>query len=112
MLEDILQEYITAVCFEAHRIARAGHRQKLKVEDFKFALRHDPIKLGRVEELLAMQKEINEARKTFDNSEGKSLSKVYDEKEEGAAPQQEAPASPASPAKTETEPPTEKSGGE
>lgn len=85
MLEDILQEYITAICFEAHRVARAGSRQKLKVEDFKFALRHDAIKLGRVEELLAMQKEINEARKTFDNSEGKSLSKVYDEKEDAAA---------------------------
>lgn len=85
VLEDILQEYITAICFEAHRVARAGNRQKLKVEDFKFALRHDAIKLGRVEELLSMQKEINEARKTFDNSEGKSLSKVYDEKEDAAA---------------------------
>lgn len=80
VMEDILEEYITRVCYEAQKIARAGNRQKLKVEDFKFALRNDPRKLGRVEELLRLQKEIDQARKTFDNSEGKSLSRVYDEK--------------------------------
>jgi transcription initiation factor TFIID subunit 13 len=54
----------------------------VKVDDFKFALRNDHRKLGRVEELLVLQREINEARKTFDNSEGKSLSRSYVEKTE------------------------------
>lgn len=82
VMEDILEDYIARVCGEAQKVARAGNRQKLKVDDFKFALRHDPKKLGRVEELLRLQKEIDQARKTFDNSEGKSLSRTYDEKTE------------------------------
>lgn len=70
VLEDILQEYIAAMCFEAYRVAKAANRQKLKVDDFKFALRNDPRKLGRVEELLTLQKEIAEAKKMFENDEG------------------------------------------
>lgn len=79
VLEDILQEYIVNMCHEAYRVAKTANRQKIKVDDFKFALRKDPRKLGRVEELLIMQKEIAEARKTFDNSEGKSLKNLDDQ---------------------------------
>lgn len=43
--------------------------QKVKVDDFKFALRRDGKKLGRVEELLVMQKEIAQAKKLFDDKE-------------------------------------------
>lgn len=82
VLEDILQEYIVNMCHEAFRVACVANRQKIKVDDFKFALRNDPRKLGRVEELLILQREIAEARKTFDNSEGKSLSKSFVEKQE------------------------------
>ncbi|ODQ65829.1 TFIID-18kDa-domain-containing protein [Nadsonia fulvescens var. elongata DSM 6958] len=78
-LEDILMEYIIDMCHEAARIAKTANRQKIKVDDFKFVLRNDPKKLGRIEELLSLQKEIAEARKTFDNSEGKNLSKAYNE---------------------------------
>jgi len=49
---------------EAARIAAPRH--KLKVDDFKVALRNDARKLGRVEELLYYQKVIAEARKQFD----------------------------------------------
>lgn len=82
VLEDILQDYIVSICHEAYRMAVAANRQKIKVDDFKFAIRNDPKKLGRVDELLHLQREIAEARKTFDNSEGKSLSKAYNEKKE------------------------------
>jgi transcription initiation factor TFIID subunit 13 len=41
------------------------------VDDFKVALRNDPTKLGRVEELLHLQKVISEARKQFDTDDGK-----------------------------------------
>jgi transcription initiation factor TFIID subunit 13 len=53
-------------------VAKSANRQKIKVDDFKFAIRKDKIKLGRVEELLYLQKEITEAKKMFDNSEGQS----------------------------------------
>ena len=76
VLEDIVTEYINEMvpppwdvwtdgkCIEAARTAAPRH--KLKVDDFKIALRNDPKKLGRVEELLYLQKVIAEARKQFD----------------------------------------------
>ncbi|KAK9450809.1 transcription initiation factor IID, 18kD subunit-domain-containing protein [Limtongia smithiae] len=76
VLEDILTDYIVDVCHEAARMAKTTNRNKVKVEDFKFALRRDYKKLGRIEELQRLSKEISEARKTFDDSEGKSLAKV------------------------------------
>jgi len=80
VLEDILQEYIFVICQEASRMARAAGRQKIKVDDFKFALRNDPRKLGRVERLLVLQKEFDAARKEYDYSrlEGKQLSKILE----------------------------------
>jgi len=36
------------------------------VDDFKFALRKDPKKLGRVTELLALDKDIKKKRKAFE----------------------------------------------
>ena len=44
-------------------------RLKVKVDDFKHALRKDPKKLGRLEELLYLETVIKEARKTFDEKE-------------------------------------------
>ena len=67
LMEDILVDYITTLCQEANRVA--GTR-KVRVDDFKFALRKDPKKLGRVEELLMLQKEIAQAKKLFDDKEG------------------------------------------
>lgn len=70
-LEDILEEYITDICHEAYRVSRPGRKSKIKVDDIKFALRNDHRILGRVEELLVLQKNITEARKQYDTSEGK-----------------------------------------
>ncbi|KAF3924328.1 hypothetical protein ABW21_db0208800 [Orbilia brochopaga] len=55
-------------CHEAAKSASHARRNKIKVDDFKFALRRDPRKLGRVEELLAMTKVIQDARKQFDET--------------------------------------------
>ncbi|EPX71731.1 transcription factor TFIID complex subunit Taf13 [Schizosaccharomyces osmophilus] len=60
VLEEIVVDYINEMCLEAARIA--GNRNKVKVDDFKFALRNDPKKLGRVEELLVLQKMIADTR--------------------------------------------------
>lgn len=67
VMEDILTDFITEFCHEAARAA--GSRQKVRIDDFKFVLRHDAKKLGRVEELLSLQKEIAKAKKLFDEED-------------------------------------------
>ncbi|KAJ1980763.1 hypothetical protein H4R35_000985 [Dimargaris xerosporica] len=69
LMEDILIDYITDMCFQASRVAQ--RRGKVTVRDFKFALRLDDKKLARVEELLKMSEVIKESRRLF-----------YDEEEE------------------------------
>ncbi|GME94020.1 unnamed protein product [Ambrosiozyma monospora] len=66
-LEDVLTSYLIDVITSAN-IARQIHgRHKLEIEDLKFALRKDPVKLGRVDELFKMDKEIAKAKKMFDD---------------------------------------------
>lgn len=62
-LDEIITDYIIETCHAAAQCAAYSHRQKIKVDDFKFALRKDPKKLGRVTELLQMEKDIRRARK-------------------------------------------------
>lgn len=61
-------------------MARTANRAKIKVEDFKFAVRNDPKKLGRIEELLVLQKVIQDAKRLFDNAEGKPTKESKNEK--------------------------------
>lgn len=67
LLDDLVTEYIVGMCHEASKMATHARRNKIKVDDFKFALRKDPKKLGRVEELLLMTKVIADARKQFND---------------------------------------------
>lgn len=57
------------MCHNAAQYANYSRRQKIKVDDFRFALRRDPNKLGRVQELLRMERELKEARKAFDQND-------------------------------------------
>lgn len=57
------------MCHAAAQYASYARRQKIKVDDFRFALRRDPGKLGRVQELLRMERELKEARKAFDQND-------------------------------------------
>ncbi len=41
-------------------------RQKLKVDDFRFVLRKDPVKLGRLQQMYLTGKDISRDRKAFD----------------------------------------------
>ncbi|PVU84597.1 hypothetical protein BB559_007539 [Furculomyces boomerangus] len=63
LLEDLLIDYINEICIKAASVS--GKRQRVTVDDFKFALRKDPKKLARVEELISLNKEIENARKMF-----------------------------------------------
>ena len=57
------------MCHGAAQHANYSRRQKIKVDDFRFALRRDANKLGRVQELLRMERELKEARKQFDQND-------------------------------------------
>lgn len=84
-VEDLLVNYVVDLCHDAHAYSKVTLRQKVRVEDFKFALRKDPYKYGRLEELLLMQKKIESARKQFDNTEGKNFkSMAVDDDDEDA----------------------------
>ncbi|KAJ1654715.1 hypothetical protein IWQ61_005397 [Dispira simplex] len=76
VMEDILFDYITDMCFQAGRLA--DRRGKVTVQDFKFALRNDEKKLARVEELLNMAEVIRESRRLFSDDEEEPKSTIAD----------------------------------
>ncbi|GAA5894317.1 uncharacterized protein JCM6883_003784 [Sporobolomyces salmoneus] len=65
VMEELVIDHITDICMQASRIAAS--RGKVKLDDFRFALRNDDKKLARLEELLFMQEEIARARRGFEN---------------------------------------------
>lgn len=69
ILDTILTDFIIETCHEAALSASYSRRQKIKVEDFKFVLRKDTKKLGRVTELLNLEKVQREMRKAYDVDE-------------------------------------------
>ncbi|CAF9943458.1 MAG: Transcription initiation factor TFIID subunit 13 [Alectoria fallacina] len=71
IVDEMATDFIIETCFSAAKSAECCSRSKLKVDDFKFAIRGDPVLLGRVNELLAMDKHINTARKAFKTDEGR-----------------------------------------
>ncbi|AET41445.1 Taf13p Ecym_8158 [Eremothecium cymbalariae DBVPG len=81
-VDELVVGYLTDICTSAYKCAQTVHRTKIKVEDFRFVLRNDAVKLGRAEELIAINKVIVDARKQFDNSEGKSLKRVNNKEED------------------------------
>lgn len=71
VLDEILTDFIISLCFEADRPAQLAGRQKVKLEDFKFACRKDPLKLGKIEEVFEKKSEIDAARKALDVNDDK-----------------------------------------
>ncbi|KAF2256135.1 transcription initiation factor IID, 18 kDa subunit, partial [Trematosphaeria pertusa] len=69
-LDEIITDYIIETCHEAAAVAHHARRQKIKLDDFKFMLRRDTAKLGRVSEMLETDKELKRKRKAFDTDEG------------------------------------------
>ncbi|GAA5967226.1 hypothetical protein JCM3765_001742 [Sporobolomyces pararoseus] len=65
VMEELVIDHITDICMQASRIGAS--RGKVKLDDFRFALRNDDKKLARLEELLFMQEEIARARRGFEN---------------------------------------------
>ena len=69
VLDEITTDFIIETCHAAASVAAYSRRQKIKVNDFKFVLRKDPAKLGRVQELFRMDREIKKNRKAFNVEE-------------------------------------------
>ncbi|KAF7727160.1 Transcription initiation factor TFIID subunit 13 [Apophysomyces ossiformis] len=67
VMDDLVIDYIMEMCQKASKVAE--NRGKVRVEDFKFALRKDRKKLARVEELLFMSEDIRRAKQLFDEKE-------------------------------------------
>lgn len=73
VLDEIITDYIIETCHEAAAVAHHARRAKIKLDDFKFMLRRDTGKLGRVSEMLETDKELKRKRKAFDTDEGAVL---------------------------------------
>ncbi|KAF2745677.1 transcription initiation factor IID, 18 kDa subunit, partial [Sporormia fimetaria CBS 119925] len=69
-LDEIITDFIIETCHEAASIAAYSRRQKIKLDDFKFMLRRDGKKLGRVSEMMEKDRELKRQRQTFDTKEG------------------------------------------
>ncbi|KAL7624510.1 hypothetical protein AAE478_006075 [Parahypoxylon ruwenzoriense] len=69
VLDDIVTEFLEGVCFEASRHAQVAGRQKLKFDDFEFALRRNPQYLGKVKSMIEKRQKIKEMRRTFDQED-------------------------------------------
>lgn len=83
-LDEIATDFIIETCHEAEAHARHAGRAKIKVDDFQFALRNDGKKLGRVQELLEMEKRIKRDRQAFNTDEGKVTREARNGDEDGA----------------------------
>lgn len=71
ILDELLTDFITELCFEAHRSAQLSGRQKIKLEDIKFACRKNPVYLGKIKEMQDKKAEIDAARKLLDQNDDK-----------------------------------------
>jgi len=71
LFDELLTDFITELCFEAHRSASLSGRQKIKLDDIKFACRKNPIYLGKIEETIQKKVEIEAARKLLDQNDDK-----------------------------------------
>ncbi|RYP51255.1 hypothetical protein DL768_003352 [Monosporascus sp. mg162] len=65
VLDEIVTEFLEGVCFEASRHAQAAGRQKLKFDDFEFALRRSPAYLGKVRSMIDKRQHIASMRNLF-----------------------------------------------
>jgi transcription initiation factor TFIID subunit 13 len=69
VLDEIVTDYIIETCHAAAQNAALAHRAKIKIDDFKFAMRRDTEKLGKMTEMLAKKKQLDASKKQFDTGE-------------------------------------------
>lgn len=67
-LEDCLVEFLTDLSHESLKFARLHGRSRIKVDDVPFALRNDPLKLGRMNYIREQLAKIEKAKKLYDTN--------------------------------------------
>ena len=72
VLDEIATDFLIETCHTAAKSAEYSGRTKIKLDDFKFAIRGDELLTGRHKELLSQDKVLKDARKQIaDIDEGK-----------------------------------------
>lgn len=71
VLDELVTDFITELCFEASRSAQLAGRQKIKIDDIRFACRKSPTYLGKIQDIQEKKEFIDNARKTLDVNDDK-----------------------------------------
>jgi transcription initiation factor TFIID subunit 13 len=87
VLDEIVTEFIQNISFEATRVANHAGRQKVKLDDFMFVMRRNPVYIGKIQETFDKKKEIEAARKNFSIED--QLMKDADKEEKAAEKEKE-----------------------
>ncbi|KAG9239562.1 putative transcription initiation factor TFIID subunit 13 [Amylocarpus encephaloides] len=74
VLDEIVTDFITELCFETARSAQLAGRQKVKVDDVKFACRKNPSYLGKIDRMVVAKAHIDATKKLVDVNDDKILS--------------------------------------
>jgi transcription initiation factor TFIID subunit 13 len=69
VLDEMVTDFIQGVSFEATRAAHHAGRQKVKFEDFEFAMRKNPLFTGKVQEVFEKKREIDRARNIMNDDD-------------------------------------------
>lgn len=67
-LEDCLVEFLEDLSRESLRFAKSHGRSRIKIDDLPFALRNDPLKLGRMNYIREQLAKIEKAKKLYDTN--------------------------------------------
>jgi transcription initiation factor TFIID subunit 13 len=62
VVDELVTDFIIETCHTAARAATYSNRQKIKVDDFKFAIRNNESMLGRVQHLLTAEVNLRKER--------------------------------------------------
>ncbi|KAF1988126.1 TFIID-18kDa-domain-containing protein [Aulographum hederae CBS 113979] len=83
-LDAIVTDFIIEVCHSAAECATYSRRQKIKVDDFRWALRKDSVKYSRAMELIQKEKVMKEARRAFNTDKEQAETLKAEQREEKA----------------------------
>lgn len=81
-LEDCLVEYLSDMMHETSQFAKSQGRSKIKQDDLPFALRNDPMKLGRLQDIKELLNRITKARNMLDETGTANMDFLDDDDEE------------------------------
>ena len=73
VLDEILSDFIINLSLESYLPASIAGRQKVKLDDVKFACRKNPKFLGKIQENIEKKEEIEKARKMADANDDKIM---------------------------------------